>query len=203
MSFFLFGLTGGIACGKSTVAGRFRDGGITVIDADQVARQAVAPGTSGLAEIIKHFGTGVLREDGTLDRAKLAAVIFGDDDKRKILNRILHPRIAVRTMETGQELANRGEPFACYEAALLVENGMAEAFRPLVVVTAPEALQIERVMKRDRLSEEDARARIRAQMPVAEKAAVADYVIETGGTMKDTIRQADEVLAKIRAKVEG
>lgn len=203
MGFFLFGLTGGIACGKSTVAGRFRDAGITVIDADQIARQAVAPGTSGLAEIIKHFGSDVLRPDGTLDRAKLGVLVFGDAEKRKIVNRILHPRIAARTMQTGQELASRGEPFACYEAALLVENGAADTFRPLVVVVAPEETQITRIITRDRLSEADAKARIAAQMPVNEKAAVADYVIDTGGTMDDTYRQADDVIAKIRAKAES
>lgn len=203
MGFFLFGLTGGIACGKSTVAGRFRDAGITVIDADQIARQAVAPGTSGLAEIIKHFGSDVLRPDGTLDRAKLGVIVFGDAEKRKIVNRILHPRIAARTMQTGQELASRGEPFACYEAALLVENGAADTFRPLVVVIAPEETQIARIRTRDRLSEADAKARIAAQMPVNEKAAVADYVIDTGGTMDDTYRQADDVIAQIRAKAES
>jgi dephospho-CoA kinase len=203
VGFFLFGLTGGIACGKSTVAGRFRDAGITVIDADQIARQAVAPGTSGLAEIIKHFGSDVLRPDGTLDRAKLGVIVFGDAEKRKIVNRILHPRIAARTMQTGQELASRGEPFACYEAALLVENGAADTFRPLVVVIAPEETQIARIRTRDRLSEADAKARIAAQMPVNEKAAVADYVIDTGGTMDDTYRQADDVIAQIRAKAES
>jgi len=203
VGFFLFGLTGGIACGKSTVAGRFRDAGITVIDADQIARQAVAPGTSGLAEIIKNFGTDVLRPDGTLDRAKLAAIVFNDDEKRKTLNRILHPRIAGRTMQTAQELASRGEPLACYEAALLVENGAADTFRPLVVVVAAEETQVARIIARDRLSEADARARIAAQMPVKDKAAVADYVIDTGGTMDDTLRQADEVITKIRAKAEA
>lgn len=203
MGFVLFGLTGGIACGKSTVAGCFRDAGITVIDADQVARQAVAPGTSGLAEIVKHFGGEVLRADGTLDRAKLGAIVFADDEKRKVVNRILHPRIAARTMMTAQELATRGESIACYEATLLVENGAADMFRPLVVVAAPEELQVRRIMQRDRLSEPDARARIAAQMPVAEKVAVADYVIDTGGTMEDTLQQADDVLAKIRAKVDG
>jgi dephospho-CoA kinase len=203
VAFFLFGLTGGIACGKSTVAGRFRDAGITVIDADQLARQAVAPGTSGLAEITKHFGKEVLRPDGTLDRAKLAAIVFGDDDKRKTLNRILHPRIAGRTMQTAQDLAARGETMACYEAALLVENGAADSFRPLVVVAAPDEVQLTRLIERDRMSEEDARARIAAQMPIKEKVAVADYVIDTGGTLDETYRQADEVLEKIRAKAEG
>ena len=97
MAFVLFGLTGGIACGKSTVATRFRELGIEVIDADQLARLAVAPGTSGLAEVAKAFGPDVLRDDGTLDRMKLAEVVFHDEDKRLKLNRILHPRIAART----------------------------------------------------------------------------------------------------------
>jgi dephospho-CoA kinase len=203
VGFILFGLTGGIACGKSTVARRFHEAGIPVIDADQVAREAVAPGTAGLAEIVNQFGSEVLRPDGTLDRTKLGAIVFGNDEKRKALNRILHPRIGAQTMQTAQELAARGESVVCYEAALLVENGVADMFRPLVVVTAPEEKQIKRIMQRDQLSEADARARIAAQMPVAEKAAVADHVIDTGGSMEDTIRQADEVLAKIRSKLDG
>ncbi|MDI1478796.1 dephospho-CoA kinase [Polyangium sp. y55x31] len=200
MAFVFFGLTGGIACGKSTVAARFREQGVQVIDADVVARQAVAPGTSGLMEIVKLFGEGVLRGDGTLDRAKLGTIVFGDEEKRRALNRILHPRIGARTMMLAQELAQRGEPLACYEATLLVENGMQDAFRPLVVVTAPEAVQVARTMARDGIDEKSALARIRAQMPVAEKVKVADHVIDTSGTMEETIRRADEVLAAIRAK---
>lgn len=200
MAFVFFGLTGGIACGKSTVAARFREQGVQVIDADVVARQAVAPGTSGLTEIVKLFGEGVLRGDGTLDRGKLGAIVFSDEEKRRALNRILHPRIAARTMMLAQELAQRGEPLACYEATLLVENGMQDAFRPLVVVTAPEAVQVARTMARDGIDEKAALARIRSQMPVAEKVKVADYVIDTSGTMDETIGRADEVLAAIRAK---
>ncbi|MDC0745290.1 dephospho-CoA kinase [Polyangium mundeleinium] len=200
MAFVFFGLTGGIACGKSTVAARFREQGVQVIDADVVARQAVAPGTSGLTEIVKLFGDGVLRHDGTLDRSKLGAIVFGDEEKRRALNRILHPRIGARTMMLAQELAQRGEPLACYEAALLVENGLSDAFRPLVVVSAPEAIQVERTMARDGVDEKAALARIRAQMPVAEKVKVADYVIDTSGTMDQTLQRADEVLAAIRAK---
>ncbi|MDC3957982.1 dephospho-CoA kinase [Polyangium jinanense] len=200
MPFVFFGLTGGIACGKSTVAARFREQGVQVIDADVVARQAVAPGTSGLTEIVKLFGEGVLRADGTLDRGKLGVIVFGDEEKRRALNRILHPRIGARTMMLAQELAERGEPLACYEATLLVENGMQDAFRPLVVVTAPEELQVKRTMERDGVDEKAARARIRAQMPVAEKVKVADYVIDTSGTMEETLQRADEVLTAIRAK---
>jgi dephospho-CoA kinase len=203
MGFVLFGLTGGIACGKSTVAARFREHGVEVIDADQVARLAVAPGTSGLEQVVKAFGEEVLRPDGTLDRAKLGAIVFGDEAKRLKLNHILHPRIAGRTMLIAQELAERGETLACYEATLIVENGMADAFRPLVVVTAPEPVQVARVMARDGVSEEAALARIRAQMPLEEKVAAADYVIENAGDLEATLARADEVLGKIRAKVEG
>lgn len=200
MSFLLFGLTGGIACGKSAVAARFREQGVQVIDADQVARQVVAPGTSGLAEVVKLFGEDILRPDGTLDRAKLGAIVFDDDDKRRALNRVLHPRIAARTMELATELHARGERLACYEASLLVENGLADAFRPLVVVSASEEAQIARITARDGLSEDEARARIRAQMPVTEKVKVADHVIDTSGSLAETRRRADEVLAAIRAK---
>jgi dephospho-CoA kinase len=203
MGFVLFGLTGGIACGKTTVAARFREHGVEVIDADQVARLAVAPGTSGLEQVVKAFGEEVLRPDGTLDRAKLGAIVFGDEGKRLKLNHILHPRIAGRTMLIAQEIAERGEKLACYEATLIVENGMADAFRPLVVVTAPEKVQVARVMARDGVSDEAALARIRAQMPIDEKVKAADYVIENAGDLEATLRQADEVLGKIREKVEG
>jgi len=200
MGFIFFGLTGGIACGKSTIAARFREQGVQVIDADYVARQVVAPGTSGIIEVAKAFGDGVMRPDGTLDRAKLGAMVFADEEKRRTLNRILHPRIAMKTMMLAQDLAQQGEALACYEATLLVENGMADSFRPLVVVTAPEALQIKRTMERDGVSERAALARIHAQMPLSEKIKVADYVIDTSGTLEDTLRKADEVLAAIRAK---
>jgi dephospho-CoA kinase len=203
VGFLFFGLTGGIACGKSTVAARFREQGVEVIDADQVARLAVAPGTSGLSEIVKAFSEEVLRPDGTLDRGKLGAIVFGDEEKRRILNRILHPRIGGRTMLLAQELAERGEKLACYEATLIVENGLADSFRPLVVVSAPEALQVKRTMERDGLTEEEALTRVRSQMPVAEKAKVADYVIDTSGSLEDTLQQADAVLAKIKAKAEA
>jgi dephospho-CoA kinase len=196
-SLHLFGLTGGIASGKSTVAGRLRRRGVPVIDADELAREVVRPGTEGLREIVETFGQGVLTADGTLDRKALAKVAFSDDSLRKKLNAITHPRISALTMERAQELARRGEPLACYEAALIVENGMQDVFRPLVVVAAPEALQLARVRARDASSQEDALRRIRAQKPLAEKIAVADYVVETTGSLEDNARKTDEVLRDI------
>ncbi|WP_437563817.1 dephospho-CoA kinase [Sorangium sp. So ce542] len=201
MGLVLFGLTGGLGSGKSTVAARFRAQGLPVIDADALARDVVAKGTEGLAEVVRAFGPEVLSPDGSLDRARVAAIVFDDPDKRRRLNAIVHPRIGALLLERAAELEARGEPLACYEAALLVENGVADAFRPLVVVVVPEAVQIARAMARDGATEEQVRARLAAQLPLASKVAVADHVIDNAGDRAATERQADEVLAAIRAKL--
>ena len=200
MAIRVFGLTGGLASGKSTVAARFRAQGLPVIDADQLAREVVLPGTPGLAAVVEAFGDEVLSPDGSLDRARVAELVFNDPAKRRALNAILHPRIGALTAQRAADLAARGEKLACYEATLLVENGLADAFRPLVVVAVPEHVQLARAMARDGATEEHARARIRAQLPLAAKTAVADYVIENTGDRAATERRADEVLAAIRAR---
>ncbi len=200
MSLRLFGLTGGVATGKSTVAARFRERGLSVIDADVVAREVVLPNSAGLAAVVDAFGESVLSEDGSLDRKKLADRVFGDDVARRRLNGILHPRIGARTAELAAELGARGETLACYEATLLVENGLAEGFRPLVVVVSDEAAQVRRAMARDGADEASVRARIRAQMPGIEKAKLADYVIENAGDKAALIARADAVLDEIRAR---
>jgi dephospho-CoA kinase len=194
----LFGLTGGIASGKSTVAARLRERGVPVIDADEVAREVVAPGSDGLSALVQTFGPSILGVDGALDRKGLAALVFGDAERRAKLNAIVHPLISRRTMERSAELAARGEPLTCYEAALLIENGVADAFRPLVVVACSEEEQIARVVARDGSEQKDAIARIRAQKPLNEKVAVADFVIDTTGTgLDDTRRRADDVLLDV------
>jgi dephospho-CoA kinase len=197
----LFGLTGGIASGKSTVAARMRKRGMPVIDADALAREVVALGTDGLAAIVDAFGTGVLGPDGALDRKALARIAFADVAARKKLEEITHPRIGRLAMERAMEFARVGEPLACYEAALIVENGMAGAFRPLVVVACPEDVQLARVMSRDVASRADALSRIRAQRPLSEKVAVADHVIDTSGTLEAGARRTDEVLSAICASL--
>lgn len=193
----LFGLTGGIASGKSTVAARFRERGVPVIDADVLAREAVAAGSEGLAAIVRSFGDAVLLADGTLDRKKLAAIVFSDEEKRRTLNGIVHPQVSMLTFRESSRLRDAGEPLACYEAALIVENGLADAFRPLVVVSASEASQVARATTRDSASEAEVRARVEAQMPLAEKVAAADYVIANDGTLADLVARTDEVLASI------
>lgn len=197
----LFGLTGGIASGKSTVAARFRERGLPVIDADQLARDVVRPGTPGLADIVKTFGSEILLSTGELDRKALAARVFSDDAARKTLNGIVHPRITEETMRIAMELGAAGEPLACYEAALLVENGMADAFRPLVVVAIPFEVQLARAMARDGSTEAEARGRLAAQMPLAEKVAVADVVIDNSGTLTMLVDRADEALFSVCARL--
>ncbi|AKV01784.1 Dephospho-CoA kinase [Labilithrix luteola] len=197
----LFGLTGGIASGKSTVAARLRERGLPVIDADALARDVVEKGTPGIAEIVETFGGDVLFEDGTLDRKKLAAVVFGDDQKRRTLNAIVHPKITALSLERADALRAQGHPLACYEAALLVENGVADAFRPLVVVAADESVQLARGRARDGANEEEIRGRIRAQMPLAKKIAVADFVIHNDGTRGELLAKTDDVLDAICAKL--
>ena len=197
----LFGLTGGIASGKSAVASRLRARGLAVIDADQLARDAVAAGSAGLAAVVLAFGSGVLAPDGTLDRKKVAAVVFGNDEQRKTLNAIVHPIVTTLTFQRAAELGDAGHRLACYEAALIVENGAADAFRPLVVVAAPEATQVARACARDQAEAADILARIRAQMPLAEKVKVADFVIENTGSLADLDRRTDEVFASICARL--
>ena len=198
----LFGLTGGIASGKSVVAARLRARGVAVIDADQLARDAVAKGTAGLAEVVTAFGTGVLAADGALDRKKLAATVFTDDARRKTLNGIVHPIVTMLTFKRAAELRDEGCALACYEAALIVENGVADAFRPLVVVAAPEETQIARACARDGASAEDVRGRIRAQMPLDQKVRVADFVIENAGSLADLERRTDEILTAVCERLD-
>jgi dephospho-CoA kinase len=195
----IFGLTGGIASGKSTVAARLRARGVPVIDADELARQVVAPGSEGLHDVAIAFGAGVLSPDGTLNRPALAAVVFSDAAARRKLEAITHPRITRVMVERADELGRAGQPLACYEAALIVENGAQDQFRPLVVVSCPEEVQLARIRTRDTASQKDALARIRAQKPLSEKVAVADLVIDTAGSLEESERRTDEVLRAVCA----
>lgn len=197
----LFGLTGGLASGKSAVAARLRIRGVPVIDADLLAREVVTKGSSGLRQIVIAFGPSVLDAEGELDRRALAAIVFSDEEKRKILNAITHPRIAELGLERARELSERGEPLAAYEAALLVESGLENAFRPLVVVAAPPEVQLARAIARDGCDDDEARARLAAQMPLEAKIAAADFVIENSSTLAALSKRTDEVLALICAQV--
>jgi len=166
-----------------------------VLDADALARDVVQPGSAASQEIRDAFGAGVFADDGTLDRKALGALVFADPAKRATLNAITHPKIAVLSAQCASDLRARGEPLACYEAALLVENGLAGAFTPLILVAATEGAQLLRVMARDRLASAEAEARIRAQMPLAEKVKLAAFVIHNDGSLTDLVARADAALA--------
>lgn len=198
----VYGLTGNIGAGKSTVARLFAEAGVPVIDADLLSREVVAKGTEGISEIARRF-PGVVDAAGVLDRKALAARVFADERERTALNAIVHPRIAREAAARTRALEAQGHPLALYEAALLVENGLQGALAGLVVVTAPEELRLRRILLRDGATEAEARARIAAQLPEAEKARAADFVIRNEGDPADLRRQVADVLAKLRAAGRG
>ncbi|MBM4358231.1 MAG: dephospho-CoA kinase [Deltaproteobacteria bacterium] len=193
----VFGLTGGVASGKSAVAACLRARGVDVIDADQVSRDVVVPGSEGLAEVVAAFGD-VLAADGTLDRKRLGQQIFADADARKRLEAILHPRIAAETARRLASLAGRGVELACYDAALLVERGLHATFRPLLVVAVPREVQRARLLRRDGIDAAEADRRIDSQLPLEAKVAAADFVIDNRGSLDELEHQVDRVLASIR-----
>jgi len=193
----VFGLTGNIGTGKSTVARLFAERGVPVIDADQVAREVVAPGTPGLAEVVARF-PAVLTASGELDRKALADRVFADAQERAALNAILHPRIGAEVRARLDRLAARGAPVAIYEAALIVENGLHHGLDGLIVVNAPVEEQIRRLRARDGMTEEEARARIRAQLPAQEKVKAADFVIENTGATELLRAQVARVADTLR-----
>lgn len=190
----VFALTGGIGSGKSTVARRFRDRGLPVVDADALSREVVAEGTPALSEIAVEFGADVLTPEGTLDRARLAERVFAHPLARARLEAITHPRI--RKLSTARFLAleQQGEPLACYEVPLLFEAGLDLTWRPVVVVTAPQEVCLQRAAARDGAPEEAILARMRAQIALEEKARRADFVIDNGGSLELTLGAADRVL---------
>jgi dephospho-CoA kinase len=191
------GLTGGIASGKSTVAKMFADLGAPIVDADQVAREIVEPGQPAHHELVETFGKDILLGDGTLNRKLLGQLVFSDPEKRKRLNAITHPRIALATQKKLAALADGGAPVALYEAALLVENGVHRGLGALIVVACEETEQIARVMRRDNLSHDEAVQRVRAQAPLSDKIAVATWVIDTNGPVEETKKQVEKVWAEI------
>ena len=174
------GLTGSIGVGKSFVASVFSELGSHVIDADQTAREVVMPGTPGLRAITETFGEGVLNPDGTLNRKQLGAVVFGDEEKRRRLNHILHPFIIARQDEIMREWETKDpNGIGMVDAALMIESGGYRRFDKLIVVHCRPEVQLERLMLRDKLSRDEAQRRIDSQMPQEEKQKFADYLIDT------------------------
>lgn len=175
------GLTGGIGSGKSTVCAILAELGADVIDADALAREVVAPGSDGLAAVVEAFGPDVLAPDGSLDRAALAGRVFSDEDARRTLNGITHPRIAERTRHLIAQLPH--DAVLVHDVPLLVELGMQGAYDLVVVVDAPDEVRVARLVERG-LGEQDARARIAAQASREQRLAAADVVIDNSGTLE-------------------
>jgi dephospho-CoA kinase len=192
------GLTGGIATGKSTVAAIFASAGAVVIDADRIAREAVRPGTAVHADIVAHFGNGVVREDGAVDRKRLAAIIFADPAEQRALERMVHPQVK-REVAAQLDRLRRDAPgsVVIVDVPLLFETGMERGLDPTILVYVPEAVQLRRLIARDGLTHDEALRRIAAQMPIETKRARAAIVIDNSGTLEDTGRQALEVYRRL------
>ena len=186
-------LTGGIATGKSYVRQAFEKLGVPTMDADTLAREAVAPGSPGLRRIVERFGPEVLSASGDLDRRRVAAVVFEDAAARRDLEAIVHPYVIEASERWFSALDPATHPFAVYDIPLLFETGRQRDFDTVVVVAAEPATQLRRLRERDGLPETDARRRIAAQLPISEKVARADYVIRTDGSFEDTERQVSQL----------
>jgi len=193
-----FGLTGGIASGKSTVTKTFRAAGIPVVDADIVARQVVEPGTTGLQMIVSTFGKEYLQEDGTLDRIKLGTLVFSNKAELDRVNQIMMPLINDESAAQIKKLHDDGHLIVGYDAALICEMGNSKKFRPLIVVHCPQDMQIVRLMSRNKLTRDEAMARIQAQMPVGEKMAMADFLIDTSGSVDQSVNQTKAIIEILR-----
>ncbi len=193
----LVGLTGGIGSGKSTVAGMLEDRGAVVLDADEFARRAVAAGTPGFRHVVDTFGRRVIAEDGEIDRARLARIVFAEPQDRERLEAIVHPEVARLLHEELQPYRDT-DRVVVYAVPLLVENGLQSMFAEVVVVTAPEDLRVERLVARG-MAEDDARARIGAQLTDDEREAVATHVLRNDASVEDLERQVDELWAELAA----
>lgn len=184
----VIGLTGGIATGKSSVARFFEERGVPVIDADLLAREAVEPGSPCLARLAALFGAGVINADGGLDRKRVGGIVFGDAEKRRLLESVLHPEIRRLAEERIARAAAAGERVVIYMAPLLIEAGVADRVDEIWVVTVRPEIQLERLMARDRIGREEAGRIIASQMPLAEKERHGRVVIDNSGTPEETRR---------------
>jgi dephospho-CoA kinase len=198
----IFGLTGGIATGKSTVAEMLQRHGAVIVDADKVARQVVEPGEEGLKRIASVFGDEVISREGTLDRPALGRIIFHDEKARRKLNELLHPLIMDK-MRRDTEKVRQTEPHAViiWDVPLLIEEKMTDLVDEVILVYVPQQVQLARLQARDHLDNDEAAARLAAQLPIDEKKRWADYVIDNSGTREETEMQVARLWSELCAKV--
>ena len=193
------GLTGGIATGKSYVRSQLDALGVPTIDADALAREAVAPGSEGLAAVVARFGPTVLDASGAVDRSELAALVFADQAARRDLEAIIHPFVRVRTDAWFRGLDPTRHPFAVADIPLLFETNSQGLYDVVLVTACDPEEQVRRIIARDHVSEADARRRLAAQLPIEEKVRRADHVIRTDGAHDDTARQVRAIVTRLRA----
>lgn len=191
------GLTGSIACGKSTVSRMLAERGARIIDADVIAREVVRPGEAAWSLIVEHFGQDLLLADRQIDRMKLGQIVFADEEARRTLNSIVHPAVRGRMRELADEAEREGVRLIVLDIPLLFESGLEHMVEHIVVVSCTEEQQLARLMKRNGFSDEDARRRIASQMPIAEKVAQAHDVIDNSGTLTETECQVDELVDRL------
>lgn len=192
----IIGLTGSIASGKSTVAKMIQAYGLPIVDADVVARQVVEPGSVTLKKIAEAFGQEIIAEDGSMDRAKVGSIIFHDETMRQKLNSIIHPAIREEMIRQRDEFISYGEKNVFMDIPLLFESKLEHFVENIIVVSVSEEVQLERLMARNGLTEQEARARIATQIPVAQKEALAHAVIHNNGTYEQTAEQLQNILLK-------
>ena len=197
------GLTGSIAVGKSFVAGVLAELGCYVLDADDTAREVVAGGSAGLKDVVAEFGAGILRDDGTLDRSKLGALVFEDEEKRTALNSILHPLIMARQDQRLREWDTRNpNGIAVVDAALMIESGGYKRFDKVIVVYCNPEVQLDRLMARNNLSRDEAVRRVGAQMSQDEKKKFADYLIDTSDGFEAARKRTEEVYGELTEELK-
>lgn len=193
------GLTGGIASGKSAVSQRMAGHGAVIIDADQLARQAVAPGSEALAEIVEHFGEDMLTAEGRLDRAALGERVFGDESARERLNSIVHPRVRAEAARQREYVADGS--VVVEDIPLLIETGQQDRFDVVVVVQAPHQERVRRMVEDRGMSREEAESRVRAQASDKERGAAADVVLDNSGSPEELVRQVDDLWETLSNRV--
>ena len=194
----VYGLTGGIGAGKSTVANMLQESGFPVVLADDVGRQVASKGSDGLAEIVKSFGADVLDDAGELDRRKLGTLIFNDPDRRRELEGILHPLVRDHSRELFKQLEQAGNKIVIYESALLYETKRHTEMKGVILVTASEEQRIARVRVRDGSEEEAVRQRIKAQMDEEEKPGLADFIVDNSGDLEALRGQVHSLISQLR-----
>ncbi|MEH7348908.1 dephospho-CoA kinase [Gottfriedia acidiceleris] len=193
----IFGLTGSIASGKSTVSSFLKELNVPIVDADVIAKEVVEIGQPAYKKIVEAFGSEILLESGEINRPFLGSIIFNNKEKRLQLNEIVHPEVRREMKEQADRYIEQGEPLVILDIPLLYEGNSIELVEKVIVVTVSEENQLKRLMDRNGLSKEDALLRIASQIPVKEKAARADYVIDNNGDFEDTKRQVKDLLNKI------